>query len=235
MSTPALRLRARSSIFALVLFAVARFCRGLGGAVGLADAPARERRRSGSPRCVRRALPRARRHLHQGRADHVDAARSVSAARHSRARDAAGQRRAVPLRRGAAHAHRGASASRPRSCSPRSRRCRSPRRRWRRCTRRGSHDGRVVAVKVRRPKIDELVRLRPAGDAPVRAGAERRCRRLRLLAPVESVEEFGRGIRMQLDFTIEARQQPPLPQELRRRSATCSSPRSSTSCARCGS
>lgn len=64
-------------------------------------------------------------------------------------------------------------------------------------------DGRVVAVKVRRPRLDELV----AFDLGVmRLGARvlSVLPSLGLLAPVESVEEFGRGIRMQLDFTIEA-------------------------------
>jgi ubiquinone biosynthesis protein len=64
-------------------------------------------------------------------------------------------------------------------------------------------DGQVVAVKVRRPQLDELVTFD--------LGVMRLCARLlslipslSLLAPVESVEEFGRGICMQLDFTIEA-------------------------------
>ncbi len=65
-------------------------------------------------------------------------------------------------------------------------------------------DGRVVAVKVRRPKLDELV----AFDLRVMRGfahALSLIPSIGLLAPVESVDEFGRGIRMQLDFTIEAR------------------------------
>lgn len=65
-------------------------------------------------------------------------------------------------------------------------------------------DGRVVAVKVRRPKLDELVKF----DLKVMRGFAH-CLALipsiRLLAPVESVDEFGRGIKMQLDFAIEAR------------------------------
>jgi ubiquinone biosynthesis protein len=66
------------------------------------------------------------------------------------------------------------------------------------------HDGRVVAVKVRRPDIDEIVRF---DLAVMRAFAHLMCivPSIALLAPVESVEEFGRGIEMQLDFTIEAR------------------------------
>jgi ubiquinone biosynthesis protein len=64
-------------------------------------------------------------------------------------------------------------------------------------------DGRQVAVKVRRPSIEKVVELdlrfmrffaRLIALVPSFA----------LLAPVESVDEFGRGIRMQLDFTIEA-------------------------------
>jgi ubiquinone biosynthesis protein len=64
-------------------------------------------------------------------------------------------------------------------------------------------DGRVVAVKVRRPKIEKLVDF----DLKVmKLFARMLCivPSLALLAPVESVEEFGRGIRMQLDFSIEA-------------------------------
>ena len=64
-------------------------------------------------------------------------------------------------------------------------------------------DGRVVAVKVRRPKIEGLVEF----DLRVmRMFAYVMCivPSVRLLAPVESVDEFGRGIRMQLDFGIEA-------------------------------
>ncbi len=53
-----------------------------------------------------RAVPRARGDVRQGRADHVDAPRSVSAAPHRRAGDAAGQRGAVRLRARAAHVHR---------------------------------------------------------------------------------------------------------------------------------
>jgi ubiquinone biosynthesis protein len=65
-------------------------------------------------------------------------------------------------------------------------------------------DGRVVAVKVRRPDIDEIVRF----DLGVMRGFAHLMAlvpSIRLLAPVESVDEFGRGIQMQLDFTIEAR------------------------------
>ena len=64
-------------------------------------------------------------------------------------------------------------------------------------------DGRVVAVKVRRPNIDELV----AFDLKVMRGFARLIELIpsvALLAPVESVEQFGQGIRMQLDFTVEA-------------------------------
>jgi ubiquinone biosynthesis protein len=64
-------------------------------------------------------------------------------------------------------------------------------------------DGRIVAVKVRRPKIVQIC----AFDLSVMRMFARVLElipSIRLLAPVESVEEFGRGIRMQLDFTIEA-------------------------------
>jgi len=64
-------------------------------------------------------------------------------------------------------------------------------------------DGRVVAVKVRRPKIDEVVGF-DLGFMRMFAQAMSLLPSIRLLAPVESVEEFGRGIQMQLDFTIEA-------------------------------
>lgn len=66
------------------------------------------------------------------------------------------------------------------------------------------HDGRIVAVKVRRPKLDEIV----AFDLKVMRGFAHVLALLpsiSLLAPVESVEEFGRGILMQLDFTVEAK------------------------------
>jgi ubiquinone biosynthesis protein len=65
-------------------------------------------------------------------------------------------------------------------------------------------DGRIVAVKVRRPNLDELV----AFDLRVMRGfahALALVPSIGLMAPVESVDEFGRGIKMQLDFTIEAR------------------------------
>ena len=64
-------------------------------------------------------------------------------------------------------------------------------------------DGRVVAVKVRRPKIEQVVGF----DLGVMRGfawVMSLIPSIKLLAPVESVDEFGRGIRMQLDFTIEA-------------------------------
>lgn len=64
-------------------------------------------------------------------------------------------------------------------------------------------DGTAVAVKVRRPRLEEIV------------GFDLRAMRIfaqcisiipavRLFAPVESVDEFARSIRMQIDFTIEA-------------------------------
>jgi ubiquinone biosynthesis protein len=65
------------------------------------------------------------------------------------------------------------------------------------------HDGRVVAVKVRRPRLVEMVGF----DLSVMRLAAYLISwvpSVRLLAPVESVDEFGRGIRMQLDFTVEA-------------------------------
>ena len=64
-------------------------------------------------------------------------------------------------------------------------------------------DGSVVAVKVRRPKIEALC----AFDLSVMRLFARMMEiipSIALLAPVESVNEFGRGIRMQLDFTVEA-------------------------------
>jgi ubiquinone biosynthesis protein len=64
-------------------------------------------------------------------------------------------------------------------------------------------DGRVVAVKVRRPKIEGIVDF-DLGVMRLFAGAMALIPSIRLLAPVESVDEFGRGIRMQLDFTVEA-------------------------------
>jgi len=63
--------------------------------------------------------------------------------------------------------------------------------------------GQVVAVKVRRPDIEELC----AFDLSVMSFYARVLElipSLRLLAPLESVQQFGRAIAMQLDFTIEA-------------------------------
>jgi len=64
-------------------------------------------------------------------------------------------------------------------------------------------DGREVAVKVRRPRVEQIV----AFDLTVMrlvAKAISVIPSVRLLAPVESVDEFGRAIRMQIDLTIEA-------------------------------
>ncbi|MBL8632348.1 MAG: AarF/ABC1/UbiB kinase family protein [Myxococcales bacterium] len=64
-------------------------------------------------------------------------------------------------------------------------------------------DGHLVAVKVRRPDIEELC----AFDLSVMSFYARLLElvpSLRTLAPLESVEQFGRAIAMQLDFTIEA-------------------------------
>jgi ubiquinone biosynthesis protein len=64
-------------------------------------------------------------------------------------------------------------------------------------------DGREVAVKVRRPRIEQIV----AFDLTVMRWFARVIAlipSIRLLAPVESVDEFGRAIRSQIDLTIEA-------------------------------
>lgn len=64
-------------------------------------------------------------------------------------------------------------------------------------------DGTEVAVKVRRPRIEHIV----AFDLGVmRLFARILCLlpTARLFAPVESVDEFGRAIRMQIDLSIEA-------------------------------
>jgi ubiquinone biosynthesis protein len=64
-------------------------------------------------------------------------------------------------------------------------------------------DGHLVAVKVRRPDIEELC----AFDLSVMSFYARLLElvpSLRTLAPLESVEQFGRAIAMQLDFTVEA-------------------------------
>jgi ubiquinone biosynthesis protein len=63
--------------------------------------------------------------------------------------------------------------------------------------------GRVLAVKVRRPGLLQIVEL----DLAYMRGVGRLLAispSIRLMAPVETIEEFGRGIRMQLDFTVEA-------------------------------
>jgi ubiquinone biosynthesis protein len=64
-------------------------------------------------------------------------------------------------------------------------------------------DGTVVAVKVRRPGLIDIVSF----DLSVMRGIARIIALVpsaRLLAPVESVDEFGRSIRAQIDLTIEA-------------------------------
>lgn len=63
--------------------------------------------------------------------------------------------------------------------------------------------GEEVAVKVRRPGLDDIVRF----DLAVMrlfARAISIVPSLRLLAPVESVDEFGRAIRAQIDLRVEA-------------------------------
>ena len=64
-------------------------------------------------------------------------------------------------------------------------------------------DGTEVAVKVRRPKIEQIVHF----DLTVMrlfAKLISISRTVRLFAPVESVDEFARAIRAQIDLTIEA-------------------------------
>ena len=68
---------------------------------------------------------------------------------------------------------------------------------------RARKDGRALAVKVRRPGLPQIVEL----DLAYMRGVGRLLAlspSIRLMAPVETIEEFGRGIRMQLDFTVEA-------------------------------
>jgi ubiquinone biosynthesis protein len=64
-------------------------------------------------------------------------------------------------------------------------------------------DGRLVAVKVRRPDLERIV---PFDLAAIRAVARvmEMLPSVKLLAPVQQVEEFGQAIVMQLDFRIEA-------------------------------
>jgi len=64
-------------------------------------------------------------------------------------------------------------------------------------------DGRLVAVKVRRPDLERIV---PFDLAVIRAVATAMeiVPSIKLLAPVHQVEEFGQAIQMQLDFRIEA-------------------------------
>ncbi len=66
------------------------------------------------------------------------------------------------------------------------------------------HDGRRVAVKVRRPDIERLVDF-DLGAMRLGGRLLELVPSLAMLAPVESIDEFGRGIRMQLDFGIEAK------------------------------
>jgi ubiquinone biosynthesis protein len=65
------------------------------------------------------------------------------------------------------------------------------------------HDGTLVAVKVRRPGLPALVAFDLTAMRLV-ARAVALVPPARLLAPVESVDEFGRAIRAQIDFTVEA-------------------------------
>jgi ubiquinone biosynthesis protein len=66
------------------------------------------------------------------------------------------------------------------------------------------HDGRIVAVKVRRPNLVELCTF---DLAVMRIGARAldAIPSISTLAPLQSVEEFGRAVFAQLDFRIEAR------------------------------
>jgi ubiquinone biosynthesis protein len=64
-------------------------------------------------------------------------------------------------------------------------------------------DGREVAVKVRRPGIASIV-VFDLAIMRLFAKLISVIPSVRLLAPVESVDEFGRAIRMQIDLTIEA-------------------------------
>jgi ubiquinone biosynthesis protein len=64
-------------------------------------------------------------------------------------------------------------------------------------------DGREVAVKVRRPRVEQIVGF-DLSVMRVIAWLAALIPPVRLLAPVESVDEFGRAIRMQIDLTIEA-------------------------------
>jgi len=64
-------------------------------------------------------------------------------------------------------------------------------------------DGRDVAVKVRRPRLPDVVRFDLAAMTVV-AWLIERIPSMALLAPVDSVREFGRAIRAQVDLTIEA-------------------------------
>jgi ubiquinone biosynthesis protein len=64
--------------------------------------------------------------------------------------------------------------------------------------------GELVAVKVRRPDIEMLCAF-DLGVMRMYASILELIPSLRLLAPLDSVEQFGRAIHMQLDFAIEAR------------------------------
>jgi ubiquinone biosynthesis protein len=63
--------------------------------------------------------------------------------------------------------------------------------------------GDEVAVKIRRPRLDEIVHF-DLSIMRLFARAIALIPSLRLLAPVESVDEFGRAIRAQIDLRIEA-------------------------------
>jgi predicted unusual protein kinase regulating ubiquinone biosynthesis (AarF/ABC1/UbiB family) len=91
-----------------------------------------------------------------------------------------------------------------------------------------------VAVKVRRPGLPALV----AFDLTVMRAVARLIALVpaaRLLAPVESVDEFGRAIRAQIDLTIEAGNNAPVRRATSPAIPTSPSPRSTRRCARRGS
>ncbi len=65
------------------------------------------------------------------------------------------------------------------------------------------HDGTDVAVKVRRPKLEQIVEF-DLSIMRVFAKIISIIPSIHLMAPVESVDEFAKAINMQIDFTIEA-------------------------------
>ena len=160
-----------------------------------------------------RPRPPAGRDLHQGRADHEHPPRPDPRVHLHRPGRAAGPRRPVPVR------SRSCAPSRPTSAA----RCPSIFAEFApvpiasasvaQVHKARLPDGRIVAVKVRRPDVVEICTFDLA-VMRIWARAIARIPSISTLSPIEALEEFGNAVFAQLDFRVEAREQPPLPRQL---------------------